>query len=75
MINWWDIEVIDFHDTVSEHPDLVTARCPFCHRYHTAIYFGGEPMADQIFCPTCGMKVVDDEAKLEKMDEEEKNDV
>ncbi len=53
---WEEVEIEDSEDVVNP-PSLVTMRCNKCNRYHTTIYFYGNPTEMMHYCPNCGAKM------------------
>ena len=50
---WEEVEV-KHAENIDLYPDLVTMRCGKCNRYHTTLFFYGNPTALMNFCPVCG---------------------
>ena len=51
--HWEEVEV-EFADHIDQYPNLVTMRCGKCNRYHTTLFFYGNPTELMNFCPVCG---------------------
>ena len=50
---WEEVEVVHA-ENIDPYPDLATMRCGKCNRYHTTVFFYGNPTALMNFCPVCG---------------------
>ena len=50
---WEEVEV----EYTCTHSVLTIMRCNKCDRYHTTIYFYGNPTEMMHYCPNCGAKM------------------
>ena len=53
---WEEITVLTTDD-IKAQPDFATMRCDKCDRYHTTLYFYGNPTEMMHYCPNCGAKM------------------
>ena len=61
---WEDVEVTYVADkTALPFERISSMRCNRCNRYHTEIYYYGNPTEMAHYCPNCGadMREIDDE--------------
>lgn len=55
---WEDVEVTYVADkTTLPFERISSMRCNQCNRYHTEIYYYGNPTEMAHFCPNCGAKM------------------
>lgn len=50
----WECVNIDYD---VQYVNIVTMRCPICKRWHSEIYFYGNPVENVNYCPHCGAKM------------------
>ena len=54
---WEEVEVSyieDMYDKGNLPETIVSMYCPICERYHTEVYWYGNPTENINFCPNCG---------------------
>lgn len=52
---WEEVSIANADDDeIQKIERVVSAKCPYCHKYHTEVFFYGTPMEETKYCPHCG---------------------